>query len=60
MCVWGELVLLLLLFPFWLPLEDGASMKLSASLQFLNLEQSVGLLGRVISSSQDLYLHRKT
>jgi hypothetical protein len=43
--------------PFWLPLEQGASMKLSVSLQFLNIGQSVGLLGRVISSSQDLYLH---
>jgi hypothetical protein len=35
-------------------------MKLSISLQFLNLGQSVGLLGRVISLSQDLYLHRTT
>jgi hypothetical protein len=33
-------------------------MKLSVSLQFLNPGQSVGLLGRVISSSQDRYLHR--
>jgi hypothetical protein len=41
-----------------LPLEHEASMKLSVSLQFLNLGQSVGLLGRVISSSQDLYQHR--
>jgi hypothetical protein len=32
-------------------------MKLSVSLRILNLGQSVGLLGRVISSSQDLYLH---
>jgi hypothetical protein len=46
--------------PFWLPLEHGASMKLPVSLQFLNLGQSVGLLGRVISSSQGLYLHRTT
>jgi hypothetical protein len=30
-----------LLFPFWLPLEHGASMKLSVSLQFLNLGHSV-------------------
>jgi hypothetical protein len=51
---------LLHLLPFWLPLEHGASMKLSVSLQFLNLGQSVGLLGRVISLSQDLYLHRIT
>jgi hypothetical protein len=35
-------------------------MKLPISLQFLNLGQSVGLLGRVISSSQDLYLHTAT
>jgi hypothetical protein len=44
--------------PFFVP--TGASMKLSVSLQFLNLGQSVGLLGRVISSSQDIYLHRTT
>jgi hypothetical protein len=31
----------------------AASMKLSASLQLLDLGQSVRLLGRVISSSQD-------
>jgi hypothetical protein len=38
-----ELLLLLFiyLFPFWLPLEHGASMKLPVSLQFLNLGQSV-------------------
>jgi hypothetical protein len=50
----------ILLFPFWLPLEHLASMKLSVSLQFFNLGQSVGLLGRVISSSQDLYVHGTT
>jgi hypothetical protein len=32
-------------------------MKLSVSLQLLDLGQSVGLLGRVISSSQGLYLN---
>jgi hypothetical protein len=32
-------------------------MKLYVSLQFLNQGQSVGLLGRVNSSSRDLYLH---
>jgi hypothetical protein len=32
-------------------------MKLSVSLQLLDLGQSVGLLGRVISSSQSLYLY---
>jgi hypothetical protein len=35
-------------------------MKLPVSLQFLYLRQSVGLLERVISSSQDLYVHRTT
>jgi hypothetical protein len=34
----------------------SASMRLSFSLQLLDLEQSVGLLGRVISSSQNLYI----
>jgi hypothetical protein len=39
----------------------AASMKLSASLQLLDLGQTVGLLGRVISSSQGLfYLYRNT
>jgi hypothetical protein len=38
----------------------AASMKLSVSLQLLDLRQSVGLLGRVISSSQDLYLYTNT
>jgi hypothetical protein len=35
-------------------------MKFSVSLQFLYPGQSVGLPGRVISSSEDLYLHRTT
>jgi hypothetical protein len=35
-------------------------MKLPVSLQLLDLEQSVGLLGRVISSSQGLYLYKNT
>jgi hypothetical protein len=38
----------------------AASMKLSVSLQLLVLGQSVGLLGRVISSSQGLYLYTNT
>jgi hypothetical protein len=38
----------------------AASMKLSVSLQLLDLGQSVGLLGRVISSSQGLYLYINT
>jgi hypothetical protein len=46
--------IIIIIIPFWLPLEHGASMKLPVSLKFLNLGQSVGLLGRVISSSQDL------
>jgi hypothetical protein len=37
-----------------------ASMKLSVSLQLLELGQWVGLLGRVISSSQGLYLYTNT
>jgi hypothetical protein len=38
------------------------SMKLSVSLRFFfpSLRQSVGLLGRVISSSQGLYLYTNT
>jgi hypothetical protein len=35
-------------------------MKLSVSLQLLDLGQSVGLLGWVISSSQGLYLYAET
>jgi hypothetical protein len=44
-------------FPLWLysPTQAlAASMKLSVSLQLLDLGQSVGLLGRVISPSQGL------
>jgi hypothetical protein len=44
-CMFVFLLLLLLLFPLWLPLEHGALMKLPVSLQFLNLGTSVGLLG---------------
>jgi hypothetical protein len=39
-------------------LENTASVKRFVSLQFLNLRQSVGLLGRGISTSQDSYQHR--
>jgi hypothetical protein len=38
----------------------AASMKLSVSLQLLDLEQLAGLLGRVISSSQGFYLYTNT
>jgi hypothetical protein len=38
----------------------AASMKLSVSLQLLHLGQSVGLLGRVISSSPGLYPYTNT
>jgi hypothetical protein len=38
----------------------AASMKLSVSLQLLGLAQSVGLLGRVISSSQGHHLYTNT
>jgi hypothetical protein len=42
---------------FYSPIQAlAASMKLSVSLQLLDLGQSVGLLGRVISSSQGPYL----
>jgi hypothetical protein len=37
-------------------LEHSASVKRSVSVPFLNLRHSVGLLGQVISSSQDRYL----
>jgi hypothetical protein len=51
------------LFFLWLdsPIQAlAASMKLSISLQLLDLGQSVGLLGRVISSLQGLYLYTNT
>jgi hypothetical protein len=35
-------------------------MKISVPLQLLDLGQSLGLLGRVISSSQGLYLYKNT
>jgi hypothetical protein len=38
----------------------AASMKLSTSLQLLELGQSAGLLGRVITSSQGLCLYTNT
>jgi hypothetical protein len=38
----------------------AASMKLPVSLQLLDLVQSVGLIGRVISPSQGLYLYTNT
>jgi hypothetical protein len=49
------LLLLLLLF-LLLHLEHRASVKRFTLLQFLNLRQSVGLLGREISTSQGRYL----
>jgi hypothetical protein len=39
-------------------LEHRASVKFFVSLQFINLRQSVGLLGREISPTQGRYLHR--
>jgi hypothetical protein len=61
----NALVVLLLFFSFGStapPQALAASMKLSVSLKFLDLEQSVGLLERVSSSSQvlHLYTNRKT
>jgi hypothetical protein len=38
----------------------GRLHEISVSLQLLDLGQSVGLLGRVISSSQGLYLYTNT
>jgi hypothetical protein len=40
--------------------KHGASVKRFVSLQFLNIRQSVGLLGLLISPSQGRYLHRTT
>jgi hypothetical protein len=48
--------ILLLLFLF-LPLGAQGIRETLISLQFLNLRQSVGLLGRGISPSQGRYLH---
>jgi hypothetical protein len=41
-------------------LEHRASVERFVSLQFLNLKQSVGFLGKGISPSQGPYLHRTT
>jgi hypothetical protein len=46
------------LFPVAPTLEHRASVKRFVSLQFLNLRQSVGLLGRGISPSQRSYLYK--
>jgi hypothetical protein len=51
------------IFFLWLysPIQAlAASMKLSVSLQVLDLGQSVGFLERVINSSQGLYLYTNT
>jgi hypothetical protein len=46
---------------FYSPIQAlAASMKLSVSLQLLDLGRAAGLLGWVISSSQDLYLYTNT
>jgi hypothetical protein len=55
-----EIIAIILFFFLWLysPTQAlAASMKLSVSLQLLDLGQPVALLGRVISSSQGLYLY---
>jgi hypothetical protein len=64
---YGKLLLLVFLlavyFFLWLysPTDAlAASMTVSVSLQFLDLGQSVGILGRVISSLQGLYLYTNT
>jgi hypothetical protein len=53
-------VLLLSIYSCCSHLEHRASVKRFVSLQFLNLRQSVGLLGREISPSQGRYLNRTT
>jgi hypothetical protein len=57
-------VFILLFFPLALQPQFGpwpTSMKLSVSFRFfLDFRQSVGLFGRVISSSQGLYLYTNT
>jgi hypothetical protein len=63
--VWSFRVLYLIAptFFLWLysPIQALAvSMKLSVSLQLLDLGQPVGILGRVISSLQGLYLYTNT
>jgi hypothetical protein len=46
---------------FYSPIQAlASSMRLSVSLQLLDLGQPAGLLGRVISSSQGLYLYTNT
>jgi hypothetical protein len=64
---WNSLLMFVLYvmnnFFLWLysPIQAlAASMKLSVSLQLLDLGQSVGLLGWVISLSQGLYLYTNT
>jgi hypothetical protein len=63
-CYLSNLLTVFLFFPpLWLyrPIQALAtSMKLSISLQLLDLGQSVGLLGQVISLSHDLYLYTNT
>jgi hypothetical protein len=56
-----EYILFLFSLRLYSPIQAlAAAMKLSVSLQLLDLGQSVGLLGRVISSSQGLYLYTNT
>jgi hypothetical protein len=55
LCISSSLSLSFLVAPI---LEHRASVKRFVSLQFLNLRQSVGLLGREISPTQGHYLHK--
>jgi hypothetical protein len=62
-CMWLSEFLTCRIFSLWLysPIQAlAASMKFSVSLQLLDLEQLVGLLGRMISPSQGLYLYTNT
>jgi hypothetical protein len=43
-----------LVYSCWSHLQNRASVKHFVSLPFLNLRHSIGLLGRVISPSQDI------
>jgi hypothetical protein len=56
LCNWNGNMVGWLVYSCYSHSEHGASVKRFVSLQFLNVRYSVGLLGRVISPSQGLYL----
>jgi hypothetical protein len=59
-CLSIYLSIYLTIYPRCSHLEHRTSLKRFVSLQFLNLRQSVGPLGREISPTQGRYLHRTT